>query len=565
MNMINKIIFLCGIIFSCSLIYGQEEELSHISSKFHTDTSFALKYYTESIDSREIVGSVNNEILYFCRNKAYQLDTIKHNARIYSIDLKTKEQSYFDLEYPQLKKTIYGGIRNFWITGLAFSKNKLAVFAQDKSIIYHKISEGNYKYQQSFYLYEVRYGYFYQEYLYVFQNNNNDGYTLFRYDTTEYKKEKIKDFTFEAPFIRQFFPNRYLSIQEDCFYILESNRPAYKVYDLTGELIDSVVFSTEYPWQAIESSFIKETMKLNYGVERIYYALRFIKQKSYPCKIFPFKEEQSLIVYHQFDKEKERERYFLAWIEQNKDSVIAKSQQFRSLIYDQDLLSDSLFPIHFMQGVNCLTIPYKNTLIQISKEPGCEIKGKSGAAYMLQKEEYFRDYPPIITARFMTIKEEKPSLVIFDSLLVKDYYNNNYYLRSKQAEKWILLFQPPIYCHGCLNYILSYFNKIEVDTSRLAFGILMDDVQSYLLKRETMKDIFTYFQKPYYSCYLKEQERKDFFNRLKIRGRVPLVMMLDFSKGTVILLDDEKIFTDDVTRFEFRKSFREEVSRFLLQ
>ncbi len=203
---------------------AQNEQLPHISSKFSIDTSIILQYYTEEHSRRELIGKVHNNVFYFCQTKAYQLNT-ENKARIFTINLSNKSQSFFDLTLPIIKNPSYGHISTFWISGLAFSDNHLVVFAQDKIIFYQKEKEEEYHYQKTIYLYNVQNGYFNGKYLYAFQNYNREGFELVRYDTLKYKKQKVKVFLMEAPFLLQFTPNRYLSIEDDAFYILETNRP----------------------------------------------------------------------------------------------------------------------------------------------------------------------------------------------------------------------------------------------------------------------------------------------------------------------------------------------------
>lgn len=564
MKRLQKLICL-GIVELCFLqIIAQNSSLNHVSSIFTLDTTLILTHYTEELNSRELVGCVFNNCFYFCQKKAYQNDTLTHNARIFSIDLTSKKQSYFELEFPQVKKSIFTGLHTFWISGLAFSENKLAVFAQDKMILYHKIGNEQYKYDQTILLYNVYYGYFHGNFLYVFQNDNRQGYALLRYDTLKYKKEKVKIFPFEAAFLLQFTPNRYISIEDSCFYILETNRPQYKKYDLTGELIDSVNFTSFFDWRPIPSTLIEEVMRLNYGVDRIYYALQYNKQNSYPCKIFPFDNDNALIMSHQYNNAKEREAYTLTYLQHSKEKKERDAQYFRYLTYDEDQYTNHFFPLYFFSPELCFTYPYKKTLIQISKESDCDYYGKTEKEYRIEKENYFKDHPPIITARFMSLKETF-SFVAFDSLFFNNYDNEQFQLHRKHPKKWILLFQPPIYCHGCMNFVLTYLNGISVDTSLINFGIMIESqLNSYLVKRERLQDISRYFHHSYTPCYIEESERISFFNALGKINETPIVMLIDYEKRECVLLGESDIFTKNRTKFELKKDFHVTIHSFIM-
>lgn len=545
-------------------VFSQTDLLPHASSIFQIDTSFSLKYYTEEFENYELIATIYQNRLYFCRIKAYQFDEKEKKARIYTVNLRTKEQSFFDLDFPTEVDKKYRNVNHYWISGLAVEKNKLVVFAQDKFLVYEKLSDEKYIFKQLIYFYDVDKGYFYDNYLYTFKKDRNRGYFLYRYDTNFVKKEEVIALSFEAPFLMQFSPNRYLSIEEDYFYVLETARPTVKKFSLHGEIIDSISFFTLYPWQQIPSSLTDEIMQLNYGVERIYYALQHNNTNSYPTKIFPFKNGNLLIAYHQYDFDRGRPYYDLTYYEDFVEtSERGVSTHLRRLLYDEDTLSDNLFPYYCYDGNMCIAVPWQNSIIQISKEADIVTQNMAVKDYNRARNDYFKYDDPIFVMRILKLKEKNPPYKLLESLKIKDYDDNLLTFQDISPHRTMVLFRPPIYCVGCLQKILHYLNSLNIDTSSVGFAIVIENEDNYLERKQVMKELRNQYSNPYTLYYITSAMRNEIYNTFSPYKKDPLILLIDHSKRTLEIMNDEDVFTSDLRKYDFTKRFLRTIPEFL--
>ncbi len=558
-------LFIAVALFEISIFsQNQNSILPHASSIFRLDTSLSLKYYTEELERNELIATIHQDVLYFCRMKAYQLDENEKKARIYTVNLLTKQQSFFDLDFPSNVDRKFRNVRLYWISGLAIEKDKLVVFAQDKFLIYKKLSDEKYVFNKLVYFYDVDQGYFHDNHLYTFKKDRDKGYFLYRYDTNFVKKKEIRAIPFEAPFLMQFSPNRYLSLGEDCFYILETARPMIKKFSLDGKIVDSVSFSTLYPWLTMPSSLIDKIMQLDYGVDRIFYALKHNDTNSYPTKVFPFKNGNFLIAYHQYNFDRGRPYYDLVYHETFSGvTESGKSTCLRHHLYDEDTLSNNIFPYYCYDDDMCITLPWRNSIIQISKEADVVMQNISVKEYHSARNNYFKHHDPTIIMRILKLKEKNPPFQILESLKIKDYDNTLLTIKDISPKRMIVLFRPPVYCVGCLKEMLRYFDSLNLDTSVVNFAIMIENEDNYLERRQTDKEIKNLYSNPYTSYYMSSEMRSEIHAKLLPYKKTPLILLIDHSKQSLQIMNDEDIFTSNLRRYDFTEEFLKTIEEFL--
>lgn len=547
----------------CSLLgYSQKADIPHISQKFQIDTSFVLDHYTPDFQNVTLFSTIYNDVFYFCSNRSFQVQEREFSARIYGIDLNTKKQFFFDVPFPTKGKEIYAReAKTQWLTDMDFSENQLILIGDATLFIYNKVAENQYEYVNKGYFKNLQQGYFYNNDFYGVHLDHDKGYSLYKYDLSKKKKKKVQDFLFDAPFLNQFKPHQYFTVDEHNIYFSKMCNLGYSRYTLDGKFVDSVAFSVE-GWTPIPDKYIKTSQKLSYGPSRIMYGYQVIGNYHRNSGFYPFSTGQQWAFYYS----PKDSLYFLgipktAFAQYDKFCHSWDFKEYQYKIEDDVILSDSVFPMYFRPATQSLQIACRDMVIEISSDADVSMNGKTYAAYTAEKDLYFRDHDPIYKMRFLKVKHEETTINI-DSLILYDYDNQRVATETLKPYNKLFVFNKSLQCSGCLKVLLSYLNSFTIqDSNKVA--LVFEGFTDYLSKRQNAKSVAEFFQQPYTPFYTRMNESgtqlmQQMYNNLGF----PIVAIWDAKTEKLRLFDLDDIFTEDMVKYEFRESFIKTIEEF---
>ena len=136
-------------------------------------------------------------------------------------------------------------------------------------------------------------------------------------------------------------------------------------------------------------------------------------------------------------------------------------------------------------------------------------------------------------------------------------------LKDISPKRTIVLFRPPVYCVGCLKEMLRYFDSLNLDTSVVNFAIMIENEDNYLERRQTDKEIKNLYSNPYTSYYMSSEMRSEIHAKLLPYKKTPLIFLIDHSRQSLQIMNDEDIFTSNLRRYDFTEEFLKTIEEFL--
>ncbi|MBR6332873.1 MAG: hypothetical protein IKR77_00575 [Bacteroidales bacterium] len=183
-----------------------------------------------------------------------------------------------------------------WIYDFDLAGDSCLVSIQNQLLLY-RLEEGNYKLMSVFQCENAKVCYLHRGDIYFMEEDHDVGYRWYRLH--EGKRLFVRALDYEAPHVVQAKPNRYLFRDNHHVYFLSNRYPSLSLYSLEGVAQDTVVFDLPC-WHPFEDEYVKASLEVPYGVERIKATMKDIYRYSYLKMVFPIGGDY-LIYYTQYD------------------------------------------------------------------------------------------------------------------------------------------------------------------------------------------------------------------------------------------------------------------------
>lgn len=521
-----------------------------IGEAFELDTSMVLSYTSLPSDLSHLQHCVHDNIIYFTEQKAFQHAENDYAAHIYAFSLTDFTPFEFNLPLPPGIKQKEWQTSTYWITDFSFNDDQCAVSVQDHVFLYKRLSQTEFEYDTVIDHPNVKAVYLHQMGIYYLEEEHDTGYKWFRFDQKNRKETLVRELPYEAPHVVQASPNRYLFHDENNLYFLSTKYPVLSQYRLDGTWLKDIRLNLPF-WHPFEDEYIQKSLRVPYGVERIYATKDRIFNYSYLKMAFPI-DGQYLIFYTQYDTCSQKSATMFAIA----DSTGSASMYLRKCPKDYQF-SGNRFPFNVLEPLEALLqTSWRDRLVEITADCDISWHGLTAEEYHNLKEDHFRHHDPTIKIRIMRFKNRDLASEAF-------FYNSNRELTSLDrlsVGKHVVILRNNLECSACIHYLLQAMNSL--DTEQVHLDILHAYLPGALQERELNKDVRKYVSRPYDFYYLATDKTAQYPCYISDRvSHYPAVLFFERGKAP-ILFSNEQLFDNDPYSYRFSTEFQEALDRF---
>lgn len=515
-----------------------------IGTLFTMDTTIPMRYPHMPDNVSRLKTSINDGTLYFADMQAFQDKKTDYTATIYALSLSDYRQFEIKLSLPRgTHRTDYFA-STCWLNDMNFYHDKAVISLQDYLVIYHKDSTEQYVYDTMYEHSRAIQTYMYKNELYYLTEDHDKGYKWFHHNSASGKEELIGELPYEAPHVVQANPNRYLFHNENYLFFLSTRYPVLHKYTLDGHWIEDIRY--DFPdWHPFEDEYVRKSLDVPYGVERIYATMQDIFHYSYPKVVFPISNTY-LLYYTQYDTLTKMSNLQYAILDSTGHTL-----QYRIDDNDTTAYNDIHFPFHLFDPIaDKACISWNDLLIDIAEESEVSYIGKTPDNYQKAEEVYFKQHEPTLKFRILRYKNN-------DSVTMPFLYDTEHHLTSLanlSYGKSILLINNELECSACRNHLLQQLSTLNTENTRIC--IVYPFIPGALQEREIAKDIRRYLTQPF-SMYYLATDRITTYPRFISSEHITYPAILFYESGKApFLFSSDDIFVDNVNSFDFRPSFQ---------
>lgn len=521
-----------------------------IGEAFELDTSVVLSYPSLPSDWSHLQYCIHDNIIYFTEQKAFQHAENDYAAHIYAFSLTDLTTFEFNLPVPPDIKRKEWQTGTYWITDFNFNEGQCVVSVQDHIFLYNRLSQTEFEHNSTIDHPNVKSVYLHQGFIYYLEEDHDTGYKWFCFDPKTRKETLVRELSYEAPHVVQASPNRYLFHDENNLYFLSTKNPILSLYRLDGTWLKDIRLNLPC-WHAFEDDYIRKSLRVPYGVERIYATKDQIFNYSYLKMAFPI-DGQYLIFYTQYDTCSKKSATMFAIA----DSTGEASLYQRKCPKDYQFTGNR-FPFNVLEPLEALVqVGWKDRLVEITADCDISWQDLTAEEYHNLKEDWFRQHDPIIKIRIMRFKNKGLASEAF-------FYNSRHELTSLErlpAGKHVVILHNSLECSACVHYLLQAMNNL--DTEQVHLDILHAYIPGALQERELNRDVRKYVSRPYDSYYLATDRTTQYPCYISDRvSRYPAVLFYETGKAPILFSNDQ-IFDDDPYSYRFKPTFQEVMDRF---
>lgn len=535
-------------ILVCTTIHCQP----WVGSSFTCDTTVILESEALPSDLSHLKCSVSECTFYYTDMKSFQQATRNYMAVIHSIRLDNFVTSSILIPLPQTVKKRDEAAGQYWIHDFSIYPDKVVVATQDRILLYHRGNSDTLTFDTLYNHPSIKAAYIFHDTLHYFEEEHDTGYKWFHRPLHGGQEELVRVLSYEAPHVVQASPNRYLFHDQQHVYFLSTRFPILQQYTLDGAWVQDFTF--EIPdWHPFEEEYIRKSLSVPYGIERIRATMNEIWRYSYPKYDFPIGGGH-LLYYTQYDTTTRKSHLQYAYLDPSGNTYLFHKKDTCRDVYGGERFPFSLFE----SDVDKARISWNDLLIEICAGSAVSWTGLTPAEYQLRQEEFFKRNDPIIQIRTMRHKNSRPETQA-------SLYNEERQLLSLQdmpLQKSIFLVTKALSCSACINTLLQLLNT--TDSNHIHIGIYYDFIPGALREREMRKEIRQYLERPfglyYPACQRSIHNPRNIFS---ITGFSEEAGLLLYEKGKApIFYDLNHIFENDPYNFKFRADFEEMWRRF---
>lgn len=535
-------------ILVCTTIHCQP----WVGSIFTCDTTIILESGALPSDLSHLKCSVSEGTFYYAEIKSFQQVSRDYAAVIHGVRLDNFVTSSIFLPLPRTVKKREEAAGRYWIHDFSIYPDMVVVATQDHILLYHRGDSDTLAFDTLYDHPNVKAAYIFHDTLHYFEEDHNTGYKWFHRPLHGGQEVLVQELSYEAPHVVQASPNRYLFHDQQHVYFLSTRFPILHQYTLDGAWVRDFTFKIP-DWHPFEEEYIRRSLSVPYGIERIHATMNDIWRYSYPKYAFPIGGGH-LLYYTQYETETGKSHLQYAYLDPSGKTYLLDAKDTSQGVYD-----GGRFPFNlFEYDADKARTSWNDLMIEICAGSNVHWEGLTPAVYQQRQEEFFKQNEPIIQIRTMRHKNSRPETQA-------SLYNEERQLLSLQdlpAQKSIFLVTKALSCSACINTLLQLLNT--TNSNHIHIGIYYDFIPGALREREMRKEIRQYLERPfglyYPACQRSIQNPRPIFSTMGFSEEAGLLL---YEKGKApIFYDLSHIFEDDAYNFRFRADFEEGWNRF---
>ena len=440
-----RIITLLSLLWvSCGLT-GQE----WIGRQFTLDTVVSLQCSHLPRNTNLLKSRIQDNAFYFVEQQGYQYKENDYQAVIHKLSLDNYDQTEITLPLPGKLRKSEHRIRNLWIYDFCFDGDYLLVTTQEELILYKRINNQNYHVESTFSHHNLYMGYLHQNKLHYFEEDHDKGFKWFQQDLDGGSAELVRELPYEAPHIVQIKPNCYISHNQQSVFFLSTRFPRLEVYSLDGRLQDTVHFNIP-SWKAFEDDYIRKTLSVPYGIERIFAVKDDLFSYSYPKAVLPVNGDLLLFFSH-YDTINGKS-VLQYGIRKNDGSTVL----YTPTNHDDSIYVAARFPFTlFKDGLDKTNAPGDGVIVQLTLKTDVPWQGKTHKEYLQEENQFFLTDTPTLAYKIMRYAPSASTKVPLLLSITQDTVR----LEDLPMKKSVLILHQDLECSGCVNAIYQLLNQ----------------------------------------------------------------------------------------------------------
>ncbi len=523
-----------------------------IGTLFNWDTAVVLGPGALPSNLSHLRCRVSDGTFYYTDMTSYQQASRNYAAVIHSIRLDNFVTSSILIPLPPTVKQKQEAAGRYWIHDFSIYPDRVVVSTQDQIILYHRGNSDTVTFDTMYQHPNIKAAYIFHDTLHYFEEEHDTGYKWFHRPLCGGQEELVRVLPYEAPHVVQASPNRYLFHDQQHVFFLSTRFPLLHQYGLDGTWIQDFVFDIP-DWHPFEEEYIRKSLSVPYGIERIRATMNEIWRYSYPKYDFPIGGGH-LLYYTQYDTTTRKSHLQYAYLDPSGNTCL-----FHKKDTCQDMYGGERFPfLLFESDMDKARISWNDLLLEICAESAVSWTDLTPAEYRLRQEEYFKRNEPIIKIRAMRHKNSRPET----QAILYDGERHLLSLQDLPAQKNVFLVTKALSCSACMKFLLGLLNT--TDSNHIHIGVYYDFIPGALREREMRKEIRQYLERPFGLYYPACQRSVHNPRRISsIIGFSEEAGLLLYEKGKApIFYDLDHIFEDDPYTYRLKAGFEQEWIRF---
>ena len=536
-----RIIIFVGAVLATLNSAGQE----CIGQQFTLDTIVAIQGTHIPENPRPTKCRMQGNTFYFVEQQGFQDKENGHHAVIHAFATDDYEQTEIMLPLPENGRNKERYARSLWIYDFSFDGDYLLVTTQEELILYKRIHNQNYQVESTYRHQNLCMGYIHQNKINFFEEDHDKGLKWFQQDLGGDSATLVRELPYEAPHVVQIQPNRYLFHNQQSVFFLSTRHPRVEVFDLDGQIRDTIQFDLPL-WKAFEDEYIRKTLTVPYGIERIYAVKDELYNYSYPKVIMPLRGDL-LLLYMQFDTltGKSALQYAIR-TEDGRTSQFLRTDHGDS-VYHAARFPFNLFQGGFDKGNDC----GNDKIVQITYKTDVSWTGKTPEEYQNALNQYFESNAPHLAYKVMRYNPLPPK----KDAGIYTTSGERLSLNEIPSKKSILFLHQNLECSGCVKALYQLMNQTEL--SHIHIGHVYPRAINGLAAYEAGSKIRKELDKPFRLYYDTSSNFKNVTSPHKLENSdFPcLILLQDGEEPRLFKAGD--LFTDDFRVAELSETFLE--------
>ena len=448
-----RIVIVISVCLSFLKATGQE----WVGNLFRLDTIVEVKGACVPTSLNLIKCKMQEGTFCFVEQQGYQSKENGYQAVIHTLSTDNYEQTEIMLPLPENVRNKERYARNLWIYDFCFDGDYLLVTTQEELILYQRIINQNYRVKSVYRHQNLYMAYLYRNKIHFFEEDHDKGFKWFQQDLNGDSATLVRELPYEAPHIVQIQPNRYIFHNQRSVFFLSTRFPRLEMYDLDGRFRDSIHFDLPM-WKAFEDEYIKKTLSVPYGIERIYAVKDDLYAYSYPKVAMPL-DGDLLLLYMQFDT--------LTGKSALQYAIHAEDGSTRPYLrtnHEDSAYLAARFPFTLFQGgLDRGNASDGEHLIQLTYKTNVTWEGKNHQRYMNEINQYFSENQPVLAYKVM--KYSPPAIPKAKTLFTVGGKVAN--LNELPKDKYILVLHQELECSGCVKAVNQLIQQSATDEIHL--------------------------------------------------------------------------------------------------
>ena len=535
-----RIIILVSIALTSLSVCGQE----WIGDQFTLDTIVAFQGIHTPGNQNLILCRMIDGTFYFVEQQGFQNMGNSYQAVVHTLSTDHYEQSEIVLPMPDGVRNKERYARSLWIYDFCLDGDYILLTTQEELILYKQIQNRTYRVEATYRHPNLFMGYLHENRIHFFEEDHDKGFKWFQQDLEGDSATLVRKLPYEAPHIVQIQPNRYISHNKQSVFFLSTRYPRVEVYDLDGTFRDTLRFDLPL-WKAFEDEYIRKTLSVPYGIERIYAVKDDLNDYSYPKVIIPLRGDL-LLFYMQFDTATGKSALQYAIRKEN-----GLTTQYLRTNHEESTYHAARFPFTLFQGAfDKGNAADDGKIVQLTYKTDVPWQGKTPSEYISDVNKYFSEHNPVLAYKVMRYTPPDPP---FDEGQLHTTSGDLIRMDALPSDKCVLVLHSGLECSGCVKAV--YKLLAESTTEDIHIGHVYPTPINGMAAYELAARIRQNLNKPFALYY----DTSDHYMQLSPtpplqESDFPCVILYEKGK-TPRIFRNGNLFTPNFSITEFRESF----------